>query len=101
MPDRHNLRRRHVVQAWSHLLRGSAVEAGGVGESCFLKLLDATDLVHDRVNALMALTAAPMRGGWAKRRLLPAAIPSRSLRAKASTAAADRLAIGSRGPRTR
>jgi len=39
MTDRHNLIRRQVVQAWSHLLRGSAVEAEASARRA-LKLLE-------------------------------------------------------------
>jgi hypothetical protein len=57
MTDRHNLIRRQVVQAWSHLLRGSAVESEASARRA-LKLLDTTDLLPDRVNALLALADA-------------------------------------------
>ena len=57
MTDRHNLIRRQVVRAWAHLLRGSNVEAEASARRA-LKLLETTDLVHDRVNALLVLADA-------------------------------------------
>jgi hypothetical protein len=54
MTDRQNLVKRQVVQSWSHLLRRSAVEAEASARRA-LKLLEPTDLVADRANALLAL----------------------------------------------
>ena len=57
MTDRHNLVKRQVMLARAHLLRGSAVEAE-VSARRALKLLESTDLVPDRVDALMVLADA-------------------------------------------
>jgi len=57
MTDRHNLVKRQVVLAWAHLLRGSAVEAEASARRA-LKLLEPTDLVPDRANALLVLADA-------------------------------------------
>jgi tetratricopeptide (TPR) repeat protein len=57
MTDRHNLVKRQVVQARADLLRGSAVEAETSARRA-LKLLEPTDLIHDRVDALLVLAAA-------------------------------------------
>jgi hypothetical protein len=57
MTDRHNLVKRQVMQARTHLLRGSAVEAEASARRA-LKLLESTDLVPDRVDALRVLADA-------------------------------------------
>jgi hypothetical protein len=57
MTDRHNLVKRQVMLARAHLLRGSAVEAEASARRA-LKLLESTDLVPDRVDALMVLADA-------------------------------------------
>jgi hypothetical protein len=86
MTDRHNLIRRQVVQAWSHLLRGSAVEAEASARRA-LKLLEATDLVHDRVNALLALADALDARGMGEEAVAARRDAISVLRAKANLAA--------------
>jgi len=93
MTDRHNLIRRQVVQAWSHLIRGSAVEAEASARRA-LKLLETTDLVPDRVNALLALADALDARGMGEEAAAAHNDAISVLRAKANLAAADRLAIG-------
>jgi tetratricopeptide (TPR) repeat protein len=91
MTDRHNLIRRQVVQAWSHLLRGSAVEAEASARRA-LKLLETTDLVSDRVNALQALADALDSRGRGEDAAAARREAISVLRAKANAAAVDRLA---------
>jgi class 3 adenylate cyclase/tetratricopeptide (TPR) repeat protein len=91
MTDRHNLIRRQVVQAWSHLLRGSAVEAEASARRA-LKLLDGTDVVPDRVNALLVLADALDARGMGEEAEAARRDAVAVLRAKANVAAADRLA---------
>jgi hypothetical protein len=57
MTDRHNLVKRQVMLARVHLLRGSAVEAETSARRA-LKLLESTDLIPDRVDALLVLADA-------------------------------------------
>ncbi|MEX1263377.1 MAG: adenylate/guanylate cyclase domain-containing protein [Actinomycetota bacterium] len=57
MTDRHNLVKRQVVLARAHLLRESAVEAEASARRA-LKLLESTDLIPDRVDALLVLADA-------------------------------------------
>ncbi len=93
MTDRHHLIRRQVVQSWSHLLRGSAVEAEASANRA-LKLLETTDLVHERVNALLALADALDTRGRGKEAAIARSEAISVLRAKANLAAVERLAIG-------
>ncbi len=86
MTDRHHLIRRQVVQAWSHLLRGSAVEAEASARRA-LKLLATTDLVHDRVNALLALADALDARGMTEEASAARRDAISVLRAKANLAA--------------
>jgi tetratricopeptide (TPR) repeat protein len=57
MTDRHNLVKRQVTLARAHVLRGSPVEADAAARRA-LKLLESTDLIHDRVDALLVLSDA-------------------------------------------
>jgi tetratricopeptide (TPR) repeat protein len=57
MTDRHNLVKRQVTLARAHLLRGSAVESEASARRA-LKLLESTDLIPDRVDALLVLADA-------------------------------------------
>jgi len=57
MTDRFYLVKRQVVLARAHLLRGSAVEAEASARRA-LKLLESTDLIPDRVDALLVLAHA-------------------------------------------
>ena len=57
MTDRHNLVKRQVVLARAYLLRGSPVEAEASARRA-LKLLESTDLIPDRVDALLVLADA-------------------------------------------
>ena len=92
MTDRHHLIRRQVVQGWSHLLRGSAVEAEASARQA-LKLLGTTDLVHDRVNAFLALADALDARGMGEEAAAARLDAISVLRAKANQAAADRLTL--------
>jgi tetratricopeptide (TPR) repeat protein len=90
MTDRHNLIRRQIVQAWSHQLRGSAVEAEASARRA-LKLLETTDLVHDRVNALQALADALDARGRDDEATVARHEAISVLQAKANPAAVERL----------
>ena len=90
MTDRHNLIRRQIVQAWSHQLRGSAGEAEASARRA-LKLLETTDLVHDRVNALQALADALDARGDGQEAAVARREAISILQAKANPAAVERL----------
>jgi tetratricopeptide (TPR) repeat protein len=92
MTDRHILIRRQVVQGWSHLLRGSAVESEASARRA-LKLLETTDLAHERVNALLVLADALDARGMVEDAATARRDAVGVLRAKANLAAADRLAV--------
>ena len=57
MTDRHNLVKRQVVVARANLLRGSAVDAEASARRA-LKLLESTDVIPDKVDALIVLADA-------------------------------------------
>jgi class 3 adenylate cyclase/predicted ATPase len=86
MTDRHNLVKRHVMQSWSHLLRGSAVEAEASARRG-LKLLGSTDLVPDRANALLALANALDARGMGDEAATARLEAAEKLRAKGNLAA--------------
>lgn len=90
MSDRHNLIKRQVVLARAHLLRGSAVEAEASARRA-LKLLESTDVIPDKVDALLVLADALDERGMgdeASRVRLDAVA---KLRAKGNLAAVARL----------
>jgi class 3 adenylate cyclase len=90
MTDRHNLIRRQVVQSWSHLLRGSAVEAEASARRA-LKLLEPTDLVPDRATALAALADALDARGMGDEAAAARAEAAEKRRAKGLSAVLARL----------
>jgi tetratricopeptide (TPR) repeat protein len=86
MTDRHNLVKRHVMQARAHLLRGSAVEAEASARRS-LKLLESTDLLHDRVDALLVLADALDQRGMGNEAAANRLEAVAKLRAKGNVAA--------------
>jgi class 3 adenylate cyclase len=90
MTDRHNLVKRQVVLARAHLLRGSAVEAEASARRA-LKLLESTDLIPDRVDALLALADALDERGMGDEAATARLDSIAKLRAKGNLAAVARF----------
>ena len=90
MTDRHNLIKRQVMLARAHLLRGSAVEAEASARRA-LKLLEPTDLVPDRVDALLVLADALDARGMGDEAAAARLDAIAKLRAKGNLAAVARF----------
>jgi class 3 adenylate cyclase len=90
MTDRHNLVKRQVMLARAHLLRGSAVEAEAAARRA-LKLLEPTDLVPDRVDALLVLAGALEARGMGDEAAIARLEAIKKLRAKGNLAAIAQL----------
>ena len=90
MTDRHNLVKRQVVLAQAQLLRGSAVEAEASARRA-LKLLESTDLISDRVEAVLTLADALDARGMGDEAATARLDAIAQLRAKGNLAAVARL----------
>jgi len=90
MTDRHNLLKRQVTLARAYLLRGSAVEAEASARRA-LKLLESTDLIPDRVDALLVLADALDARGMGDEVSTARLDAIAKLRAKGNLAAVARL----------
>lgn len=86
MPARHNLIKRQMTLARSHLIRGSAVKAEASARRA-LKLLESTDLVADRVDVLLTLADALDERGMQDEAVTARLDATAKLRAKGNLAA--------------